>query len=238
MSECALIKAAAANPFSTRCIRPGSLPFVFDGDESIEQIVARFASLGWTAQIVGPHGVGKSTLLAAFLPALAAAGRPAYRIALHDGQRGLPRGWRQAATRAQARTIVIDGFEQLSHWNRWRLKLSCRRNGWGLLVTSHRDVGLPTLMKLTPSPATLQLVVDQLQAHHAAALSRELVAARFAACGGNMRETLLALYDDYERLRSDRPAVASQVSDCAGGDDHADQVCSASSDGASAPAIG
>jgi hypothetical protein len=171
------------------------------------------------------------------MPALAAAGRPACLIGLHDEQRRLPRDWRQAATRVQAGTIIVDGFEQLSHWNRWRLKRACRRGGWGLVVTAHKDVGLPTLAELKPSLAMFQRVVDQLQAHHADALPPELVAQRFVACGGNMREALLALYDDYERRRIER-AGASQVSDCAGCDGCTDQAYSASSDGTPAPAVG
>jgi hypothetical protein len=238
MTDLAIGAATAANPFSTRCIRPGSQPFIFADNEDAPLIVARFVALGCRAQIVGPHGVGKSTLLAALVPALAAAGRPAYRIALHDGQRRLPIDWRRNANEESAKTILIDGFEQLSRLSRWRLKLACRRRDWGLLVTAHRDVGLPTLVELAPSLVTFRRVVDRLLQPHADEMPSELVAASFAACGGNMREALLALYDDYERLRYGRRAVAPQVSDCAGCDDGAARECSASSDGTSAQASG
>ena len=65
-------------------------------------LVESLATAGWRGQIVGPHGSGKSTLVAALLAALAAAGRPGGRVALHDRQRRLPRGWR-AKRRAPAR---------------------------------------------------------------------------------------------------------------------------------------
>src|SRR5262245_4595947 len=63
------------NPFSTRHIRPGALPYLFPPGESAAGLVDRLQAAGWCGQIIGPHGSGKSTLLAALVPALEAAGR-------------------------------------------------------------------------------------------------------------------------------------------------------------------
>jgi hypothetical protein len=232
----ALDNSTATNPFSTRCIRPGAIPFAFAPGEDAAALVARLAALRWTAQIIGPHGAGKSTLLAAITPELAKAGRPAYLIALHDGQRKPPQDWHDGVRNHTARIVIVDGFEQLSSWQRWRLKRKCRAAGLGLLVTAHDDVGLPTLARLTPSLDTFHHVVSRLQAHRSDAVPAELVDARFAACEGNMREALLALYDDYERRRACRRAADSQVSDGAGCNDRTAGECSASSDGIPAPA--
>src|SRR5437016_5663581 len=78
------------NPFSTRFVRPGALPFRFSAGQTAASLVARLHELHWRAQIVGPHGTGKSTLLAALLPEIEAAGQQVRAIALHDGQRSLP----------------------------------------------------------------------------------------------------------------------------------------------------
>jgi len=204
-----IAEPVVANPFSTRYVRPGAIPFVFGTHDSAEATVARFIALGRRAQIVGPHGVGKSTLLAALLPALAAAGMPGYLIGLRDQERSLPADWQAAARHAKARTIVVDGYEQLNRWNRWRLSAVCRRAGWALLITAHEDAGLPTLDRLAPSLATVQALVDRLLGGCRGAVSRERVAQQFADCGGNARETFFALYDDFEPQRQERHTSSS-----------------------------
>ena len=40
------------NPFSTRFVRPGELPYFFRSDESAEQLAAKFAAQGWRALTV------------------------------------------------------------------------------------------------------------------------------------------------------------------------------------------
>ncbi len=197
--------AVAVNPFSTRCTRPGALPFIFPPHDSAVATVARFAALGWQAQIVGPHGVGKSTLLVALMPVLAAQGKPGWLTALRDGQRKLPADWRKAARSAGAGTILVDGYEQLNRWSRWQLRAACRREGWALLVTAHDDVGLPLLARLAPSLATLQTIVDALLGERRGAISADVVSRHFAANGGDLRESLFALYDCYEQLRLAHP---------------------------------
>ncbi len=53
----------AENPFCTRRIRPGALPYFFPPGASIETILQRFQDFAGWGEIVGPHGSGKSTLL-------------------------------------------------------------------------------------------------------------------------------------------------------------------------------
>ena len=57
-----------ANPFATRHVRPGAIPFHFPAETSAAQLVARLRELNWRGAIVGPHGSGKSTLLVALAP--------------------------------------------------------------------------------------------------------------------------------------------------------------------------
>jgi hypothetical protein len=86
LSECTSLPT---NPFATRWTRPGAIPFVFADGGTMLDLVARLQANEWRGAIVGPHGSGKSTLLAALVPAIAATGRRAVVIRLHDRGLGL-----------------------------------------------------------------------------------------------------------------------------------------------------
>ena len=58
------------NPFSTRRISPGAIPYVLPPGENAYALVDRLRQAGWWGEIVGPHGSGKSTLLATLADAL------------------------------------------------------------------------------------------------------------------------------------------------------------------------
>jgi hypothetical protein len=201
-----------SNPFSTRFIRPGALSFLFAEGESALTLVEKLRGHHWRGQIVGPHGSGKSTLLAALLPALDAAGRKVISLSLHQGQRRLPPLDREAL--AATTQLVIDGFEQLSWWSRWRVRWLCRRRSAGLLVTAHADLGLPTIYRTQPSEALAQRVVSALLPSAEQEISPADVSRAYTAAAGNLRETLFALYDVYqaktqrqsEAIPNDEPA--------------------------------
>ena len=59
-----------SNPFSTRFTRPGAIPFLFEEPLTAEFIIHRFNANNWLAQIVGPHGSGKTTLVRGLEPEL------------------------------------------------------------------------------------------------------------------------------------------------------------------------
>src|ERR1700733_2507071 len=121
-----------SNPFASRWVRPGALPYLFPPGEGVQMLVERLRINGGRGQIVGPHGSGKSTLLASLLPELERTGRKPRLVVLHDGQRRLPSTvtqWLRDERRGQEWLVVIDGYEQLSYWSRFRLKRQCRRLG-------------------------------------------------------------------------------------------------------------
>lgn len=192
-----------ANPFSTRFVRPGAIRYLFAPGQSADDLVRRLEGFGWRGQIVGPHGSGKSTLLATLDEPLARAGRRLSSTCLHDGARRSPAGWVRQAKLTDANLIVVDGYEQLSARGRFAVKAHCRSRGWGLVVTTHRDVGFPTLTLTSSNLEMAQGVVRRLlsgQDRHAR-VSPQVVADCFAACGGDVRETLFALYDRWETPR-------------------------------------
>ena len=102
---------------------------------------------------------------------------------------------------AEPTVLIVDGYEQLGRLSRFRLKRFCRRGGLGLLVTSHRPVGLTDLYRLTAALKLLQHLVEQLQRDYPVHVTADEVAERFAENGGNVREVLFALYDLYETRR-------------------------------------
>jgi hypothetical protein len=187
-----------SNPFSTRFIRPGAIPFLFDCEETAGGLLAMLVKQRWNGQILGPHGTGKTTLLATLEVPLRAAGRRSYRISLHDGECRLPRGWVSESRLQQVNQVIVDGYEQLSFWQRWSLRNTCFRAGWGLLVTSHQDIGLPTLFNTTPHVDRVIRLVALLLAEERRALASAQIEAAYYAARGDVRETLFRLYDVWE----------------------------------------
>jgi hypothetical protein len=170
----------------------------------------RLRTNSWWGQIVGPHGSGKSALLASLLPAIEEAGVPTLIWELHDGQRRPPAGWRQQLDSARAvmspagsrpAVLVVDGYEQLARWFRFRLKWCCRRRGNGLVVTAHDSVGLPDLCSTAPTVELAQQIVIRLQAGFPPHVHSDDVTELFQRCAGDLREMLFGLYDRYEERR-------------------------------------
>jgi len=189
----------ASNPFATRFVRPGAICYVFAGEDSAEALIERLRKQHWMGQVIGPHGSGKSTLLATLLPLLAAAGRKV--VELKD--RG-PAEMRQQAKDVAGKSLdaatqlVVDGFEQLSWWWRRKVKDACRRHGAGLLVTTHRDMGLPILWQTDSSPELARSIVTRLLPVGDQTIEVGEIDRAYSAAGGNLRETLFALYDVYQ----------------------------------------
>ncbi|HTU26970.1 MAG TPA: hypothetical protein VMF30_16305 [Pirellulales bacterium] len=197
---------AAHNPFATRRVRPGAIDFIFPPGLSAAHVVDRLAGHAWRGQIVGAHGSGKSTLLAALAPAIAARGRRMYTIALHDGQRRLPEQTELLGDLDEQSLLVIDGYEQLGHWARWWIGRACRRQRFGLLVTTHRPVGLPSVFETQTTVALAQCVVAGLTGG-VATIDRAEITALFAARKGNLRELLFDCYNLYRRRDGDAVAA-------------------------------
>jgi len=194
-------RTPAENPFCSRRVRPGAVPYRFAAGETAAGLVRRLRQSGWWGQIVGPHGSGKSALLAALVPAIEEAGRRTFAIELHDHQRRLPLSLRRTPGLGGSAVLVIDGYEQLSHWQRFRVKRFCRRHGPGLLVTAHTTVGLPELCQTAGNLQLARQIVEHLQRGYPPRVTSRDVAERFARHRGDLRELLFDLYDLYEQRR-------------------------------------
>lgn len=198
---------SAHNPFATCYTAPGCLPYLASQSPAADifwtELHAQWGQSGRVGAIVGPHGCGKSTLLAALTNKWHSAyGYRVNRVTLHDGVRALPRGLLERDV-FERELLIVDGYEQLGWRARWQLRRWQRRTRAGLLVTSHAEVRLPTLYRVTPSYETLLVVVRHLlrtgsDSEFAERFIARHVAAAWRATGANARETLFQLYDCWE----------------------------------------
>ncbi len=193
------MREPARNPFSTRHVRPGALPFRFPPGRSADALVERLQENGWRGQIVGPHGSGKSALLAALAEALRRSGRRSFLVELHDGQRRVPRRMRPTGALAPGSVVIVDGYEQLSAWSRFRLRRFCRRRRLGLVVTAHASMGFPDLYRTSTGLALVVRLVDDLLGDQASRIAAHEVEERLRSHDGNVREVFFDLYELYER---------------------------------------
>jgi len=207
------------NPFATRWVRPGAVPYCFGAGVNAGQLVERLRDGGWRGAIVGPHGSGKSTLLATLVHAIEQMGIRVQKILLRDGQRRLPRDIlsrirsraKIGSTRDQEERglpielLIVDGYEQLSWWSRRRLSAICRRKHYGLLVTAHRENSVGSfsiLFRTAAELATVQYLVDHVLPSHGGAIHPDDVATALEQNKGNVREALFSLYDLFQQRRS------------------------------------
>lgn len=135
----------------------------------LEGAYASWRRLGCRAQILGPHGTGKSTLLTHLV---ARAARDGIRFAALDD--------------ASVRHPLVVAF------TRWRHRR--------VLVTTHRDLGFPTLCDTSVSLGTARAIVGHLLREHPFPVPDEdTLRTLLATHSGNFREVLFALYDAVER---------------------------------------
>jgi DNA replication protein DnaC len=178
------------------------MPFLFPPQDNAETLVDRLRQQGWWAEIIGPHGSGKSALLATLMRAMERAGQPAVLVELHDGQRRLPLDLRNDRRLHPPAVVVVDGYEQLSHWSRLVLKRFCRRHKLGLLVTAHEPVGFVELYRTVSTVGLAERIVGELLGGRESPCTSGELAACHARHKGDLRETLFELYDLYEERRS------------------------------------
>jgi hypothetical protein len=200
MTASLAIERHRTNPFATRHTRPGGVPPLDDDGRprDLEGLLARLGSMP-AAAIVGPHGTGKSTLLAAILTGITAAGRPVRLVRLRRRRDGLA-ALAIAVRGSRGETLAIDGWERADPVTAAAIRVVARIHGGRLLVTSHFPAGMPTLVQTGASWRLLEAVVARLP-DHGGLIGQADLAAAFARHPGNIRDALGELYDRFERRR-------------------------------------
>ncbi|HMP79931.1 MAG TPA: hypothetical protein PKD54_10805 [Pirellulaceae bacterium] len=202
------------NPFATCYIRPRSIEYRFRPGESIDLLIARLDHSGWRGQIIGPHGSGKSTLVATLAgPALTRFERIEWwairshsgvfrRVVWHrenDLRRDANADGHVEATRLGTLT-VIEGWERLPWWSRLASCLAGRLGRRHVLLTGRRPMSCfaPVIYRATPDLARFMELCHWLQRDVEHPLADSDVSQAFHAHQGNAREALLALFDLFQ----------------------------------------
>lgn len=219
------------NPFRARQISPGRLPYFFPPGHDIGQLLQRFIDNGLRGQIVGGHGTGKSTLLQNLTAELGRCNYQVFPVCVTAETRRRFRRLRKSISRlhlemadpnSHLRVITIDGCETATRWERFRFFPRARRAGWGVLVTTHQDLGLPTLWSTKVTSENARQVIGalasleclpsepELPREPERVVPDELLDALLARHQGDMREVLFSLYDWY-RSGDVRPPPGNRV---------------------------
>lgn len=186
-----------SNPFATCWTRPGALPWLESDASAVFAIVDRLRQAGWRGQIVGPHGVGKSTLLRALVEPLTKAG---CHVVLRDVVRSDPGS---DITLAEPNTVVLaEGFERLGRRARRDWLVESRQVGF--VVTTHRTYRswhspLGVMARLVPDERRLVTLFDQLIDRRPTPVKVADALASFSRRLGNFRDVWFDLYDLHEQ---------------------------------------
>jgi len=177
------------NVFSTKFWTPGAIPFRFaDETESCESLIAAFERHGG-GQIVGPHGSGKSTLIESLKKVFLRNEYDVRHAMLNDRNRRLAQEFSLEPLRDPG-VRIVDGYEQLALWQRWRLRLKFPGR---FLIVTHRPVArLPILYRTVPRFDVFVELVRLLGGE-----GNEL-RNLFETARGNFRDAFMTLYDRQE----------------------------------------
>ncbi|PQO38579.1 ATP-binding cassette domain-containing protein [Blastopirellula marina] len=178
------------NPFSTRFIRPGQIPFQFSAGHSANELWSAVASPGAQWAIVGPHGSGKSTLLEMLASGWQAHGLTEQRVRLTAARKRESIPW---GTLDENSLLVIDGFEQLAWWRQRWVRYRCHQKRVRLLVTCHADCGVPILLRTEATWPLAYTLAGMLLACDATPYEDQLHAI-WQEAPGNIRDFFFRLY--------------------------------------------
>lgn len=184
----------ADNPFASH--RIDALPFRAHGT-SLQELAGRLEALGGRAQIVGPEGCGKTTLLEQLARRI--EGEIVLMVPSDPGRNG----WRSIEERLPPRigprhTILVDAAGCLGPAHRLRLGRRTRNAG-RLVLTRHRPGRLPILHHCRTTPTLLTELVHELAPEHAPYLEPGL-ADLFERHHGNLRLCFRELYDRFGEM--------------------------------------
>lgn len=197
---------AATNPFATRFVSPGCIPYFFQSSSDLQHVLNAGDTAQWQAQIVGPHGSGKTTLvhhLASYLQSrfdsieyLIVRGHlSVQRCQSFPANSVIPSPQLENLYRdSNRRLLVIDGVERLSWLQRSLLRSDCHRRKMGLIVTTHRRLNwLPVIFETSIDHLRFHKILDHLGVDACENDFSTLTKLHH----GNCREMLFDLYDRY-----------------------------------------
>lgn len=224
---------SGSNPFATRFVRPGALAYRFTADDQhglssprLNQLVSQLQRHS-IAQIVGPHGSGKTTLIQSLAKVLCNRFPDQFpdvvHLQLHAPSAGgplsrIPHAIRTSSTVHQQQRrlcsgglLIVDGAEQLGRMDRLRIGLMARRRQQTLLATSHRPLwGMEVLHKTVVSRDIVYSLTDTLLSKSPSQARQEIeseLSRQDWTKLTNVRDLWFDFYDVLQRQRSDQPSL-------------------------------
>ena len=204
--------AMQPNPFSTRFIQPGAIPYQFFNGENANKLAQQFLSMkSKRGIIVGPHGSGKSTLVATILQEIATLSPKLSTHSVRFSTNQSPaRALRSSLAQWQPNSVVVlDGYEQLSLWSRWQADRRARSQSVSILATAHQPVrGFDLLWQTSVDENSSRWVVEKLLVQAGAVASVETLVDSAAwqrsreQHGQNLRESLFDMYDWWQSIEA------------------------------------
>lgn len=180
---------ARNNPFATS--RLEALHYRFENN-SWNSFLERLNSTNYTGALVGPEGVGKTTLLLELKDKLANAGHMPLLIRLSGGKSNMPFSF-WLCKRSSAQVILVDSAENLPLWQFQLLKLKCKIHSFGLIITAHKEGLLPTLIRCSSSLELFCQLTEELLGYK---LEKQTLSSIYTRSQGNIRLAFLELYTD------------------------------------------
>ncbi|MFM7206181.1 MAG: hypothetical protein ACKO4T_05880 [Planctomycetaceae bacterium] len=195
------------NPFATRFTRPGVLPPLDRHGNPIDTArLVRSLQPGAVVVLEGPHGHGKSNLLAALLAAAQAGGRETLLVRMRTGLDA----WKAVAaalTAPRRACLGCDGWERCPPGTTAIIRGIAAVRRLSVIVTAHGPLGLPVLARCGTSARLLAALVARLPGHGDLIDGHDIDDA-FTKHAGNLREALYDLYDRFERRIRERCLAA------------------------------
>ena len=199
------------NPFETRWIRPDRVDFLCPGEARLPELLERMLNATQPYELIGSHGIGKTTLAYGLLQQ--ARDNEIESHLIRCGKDGENVHWREQFK--INRLLILDEFEQLSTWQRRKVKQLARKTNTATLIIGHQTQGLPALLC---TPATQSLLSNltalkslirqlQVQSQQPLLILDQDVEILFEKLRGNSRDLLFTCYDLFEQRRIKKPVA-------------------------------
>ncbi len=192
---------AANNPF--RISRLQALKW-HPMPDCLQTLYQRWQGQSFRGQIVGPHGVGKTTLCLQLISLANDNGIATLELFSNkDTCRQTFRDWSKELESISSKTcVLIDGYEHAPWQKRRRYLKRCNR----MLLAVHKPIkGVPIIGKLNSSLLLLQELVLQLAGKEGLSLlGNDGGEYLLEKCNGNIREVFRTLYFHWLKDETDR----------------------------------